>query len=370
MTEKKFIILVDIKEFTYKNSLLTNLQIEQMLQSFDKIVMKSAEENKVSIVKSIWDAYLACVKNSQEAIKYTQDVMKKTKEYDAQHKISIKKMDLRAAMSYGDITKSKTMNLDDYFGESINLASRIINLAPAGKIFLCPNAKENISKSIPITSVWEHSFHGILTDVEIFSLTKMTQKEILDLDTSHSSLLEECDKIVFRSACVSAILSAQPLPFIESFNIVGVHLYMIVKLSQKLERGVTLRSWSQIYKEMVAPLWAWYFGSQWLSTFAKIMLPGIWGYLFSPISFAVTYAMGKVYTSYFIYQKYGIKLSDAEVLWIFTKQKDVGKDIAKNQKIHIFKTGKQFYKDVVWIKQKTGYSHVQKDLISMLKTKK
>jgi hypothetical protein len=53
MIEKKYIILSDIKEFTYKNALLTNLQIEQMLQSFDDIVMLSAQKYDISIVKSI-----------------------------------------------------------------------------------------------------------------------------------------------------------------------------------------------------------------------------------------------------------------------------------------------------------------------------
>jgi len=53
MTEKKYIILTDIKEFTYKNALLTNVQIEQMLQAFDKIVMSSADRYNISIIKSI-----------------------------------------------------------------------------------------------------------------------------------------------------------------------------------------------------------------------------------------------------------------------------------------------------------------------------
>jgi len=370
MTEKKFIILVDIKEFTYKNSLLTNLQIEQMLQSFDEIVMKLAEKHKVSIIKSIWDAYLATTKWVENAIEYTQNVMKKTREYDQTHKISIKRLELRAAISYGDITKSKTMNLDDYFGESINLASRMIDLAPAGKIFLCSKVRDQMSDTTKLISTGTHSFHGILTELEIFSLTHMSKKEISDLRHDTSTLLEDCDKIVFRSACVSAVLSAQPLPFVESFNIVGVHLYMIVKLSQKLESWVTIRSWSQIFKEMVAPLWAWYFWSQWLGTLAKIVLPGVWGYLYSPISFAVTYAMWKVYTNYFIYKKGGKKLSDGEILSIFKRQRDIWKDMAKNQKINILKTWKQFYKDVKWIKHKTWYSRVQKDLISMLKSQK
>jgi len=64
MTEKKYIVLTDIKEFTYKNALLTSSQIEQMLQKFDEIVVAL------------------------------------TKKYDDANKIAIKKIDLRVALTY------------------------------------------------------------------------------------------------------------------------------------------------------------------------------------------------------------------------------------------------------------------------------
>jgi uncharacterized protein (DUF697 family) len=83
---------------------------------------------------------------------------------------------------------------------------------------------------------------------------EISKQEILDINSDKRTLLQECDIIVFRSACVSAILSSQPVPFIENFNIIGVHLYMIVKISQKLERSITLRSSSKICKEVISPI--------------------------------------------------------------------------------------------------------------------
>ncbi len=370
MTEKKYIILTDIKEFTYKNALLTNTQIEEMLQVFDEVVMTSADQYDISIIKSIWDAYLAISDSAQNAVEFTKDILSKTQKYDANHKISIKKMDLRVALTYGSITKNKSMNLDDYFWECINLASRIIDITPAWKIFLSWDFMKQLSKDQDCISLWKHDFHGVIQKTELFTISQMSREEIKSLTLDENTLLQECDKIVFRSACVSAILSAQPLPFVESFNIVWVHLYMIVKLSQKLERGVTLRSGAKIFKEVVTPLWAGYFGSQWLGTLAKIVLPWIGWYLFSPISFAVTYGMWKVYTSYFIHMLSDSKLPENEIIWIFSKQKDMWRTIAKSQKKDILKTGKKFYKDVMWIRKKSEYSEIQKDLISMLKSQK
>jgi class 3 adenylate cyclase len=49
-------------------------------------------------------------------------------------------------MTYGEITKNRSMNLDDYFGESINLAARIIDITPAGKIFIDSKFKNQLTK--------------------------------------------------------------------------------------------------------------------------------------------------------------------------------------------------------------------------------
>ena len=113
-----------------------------------------------------------------------------------------------------------------------------------------------------------------------------------------------------------------------------------------------------------------YFGLQWANTLAKILLPGIGWYLFSPMSFAITYATGKVYTAYFFYQQADEKLEGAEISGIFEKQRQVWRKLVKREKKNILKTGKQFYKDVVGIKKKTWYSSIQKDLIKMLTSQK
>ncbi len=370
MSEKKYIILTDIKEFTYKNSLLTNSQLESMLQEFDRIVMSAALEYNVSIVKSIWDAYLALGQSAQSCLDFSQKILKQTQLYDDQNKIKIKKIDLRVALTYGEVTKNKSMNLDDYFWECINLASRIIDITPAWKIFASVLFCKELGAADTSTSLWKHSFHGMLTKTEIRSFTKISDKEREELGSHGDGLLAECDNIVFRSACVSAILSAQPIPFVESFNIIAVHMYMILKLSQKLERGVTLRSGGKIFSEVVSPLWAWYFGSQWMNTLAKIFLPWIGWYLYSPISFAVTYATGKIYTAYFFYQMGWETLQSSEMSGIFAKQRQAWHELAKREKKNILKVWRQFYSDVLWVKSKQGYSSIQKDLIAMLKSQK
>lgn len=83
----------------------------------------------------------------------------------------------------------------------------------------------------------------------------------------------------------------QPIPFIESYNIIAVHLYMVIKLSQKFGRPVNLQSGGKIFLEIVTPLSLSYVGIQGLGSMSKLLLPGVGGIIFAPITFAVTYAL-------------------------------------------------------------------------------
>lgn len=134
-TEKKFIIFTDLKEFTYKNALLTDKQIEEILSNFDTIVKASAQKHDIKLVKSIGDAYFAVSDDAKNAFIFSEEILKQSQEYDAKQKIDIKKISLRITLSYGSITQNKSLDLEDYFGEAINLGARIMDMTPGGQIF-------------------------------------------------------------------------------------------------------------------------------------------------------------------------------------------------------------------------------------------
>lgn len=92
--------------------------------------MSSAEKYDVSVIKSIGDAYLCFCDSADRAYDFSCRVLEQSQKYDEQEKIEIKKMSLRTSITFGDVTKNKAMKLDDYFGECINLASRIIGMTP------------------------------------------------------------------------------------------------------------------------------------------------------------------------------------------------------------------------------------------------
>ena len=197
----------------------------------------------------------------------------------------------------------------------------------------------------------------------------MSPEDINNLSKPKDNKLERCDDIVFRASCVAAILSVQPIPFIEWVNIIGVHLYMIVKLSQVLEMQVTLRKSSKIFTDIAAPLSLSYVSMLGIWTAIKIFLPWLWGILFAPMSFAMTYALGKIYTSYFYYEKAEESFIPHMLRPMFQRQKMLWKQIAKSRKKEILVVWKSSYKEILSIKKKQNFSEIQKETLGMLKKK-
>jgi len=145
MKQQKYIIFTDLKDFTYKNALLTDSQVETILHTFDTIVRKSADRHQVKLVKSIGDAYFSVSETAQNAYKFAQDILDTSFEYDAKQHIDLKKISLRVTITYGSITQNKALDLEDYFGEAINLGARVMDMTPAGYIFCTQEIEKELA---------------------------------------------------------------------------------------------------------------------------------------------------------------------------------------------------------------------------------
>lgn len=66
--------------------------------------------------------------------------------YDDVQKLDVKKISLRVTITYGNITRNPALDLEDYFGEAINLGARIMDMTPVGKIFCSESVIEQASK--------------------------------------------------------------------------------------------------------------------------------------------------------------------------------------------------------------------------------
>lgn len=369
MSEKKYIIFTDLKEFTYKNTLLTDTQVAEILQVFETIIHTASAKFWVSVIKSIGDAYFLISETQEAAYQFSRSIIEESLRYDQTQKIHIKQISLRVTITYGNISRNPALELEDYFGEAINLGARIMDMTPTGKIFCTEEVKQNLSSGIYAEYLGKFAFHGILTDVPLYSLTDISEEEILALQKNKDSDLKACEDIVFRSSCVAAVLSVQPVPFLENLNLVAVHLYMILRISHHFWRNLDIKQGSQVFWELIAPLGISYAAFQGSASMIKILLPGIGGYLFAPVSFAVSYALGKIYMMYFYYQNSGEILTPEMIRELFAKHKREGKRLAQEQKQDIIAIGKKYYHEIMHLKKEKEFTEVQKDTIRMLRGK-
>lgn len=368
--DKKYIIFTDLKDFTYKNALLTDEQIKKILKEFDSLVQAGAKKYSVQIIKSIGDAYLSVCDSPSNAYKFANFILEESKKHDEKEHIDLKKISLRATITYGSVTQNRVLDLDDYFWEAINLWARIMDMTPAGQIFCWDAVQKKLQKICKVQYIWDYWFHGILTDVPLYSLTPISQELINTLKKSQDSRLKECDELVFRASCVAAVLSIQPVPFLENLNLVAVHLYMIVRISQKFGNSLSLKQSSQVLTELIAPLWISYAAFQWSASLVKILLPWIGWFLFAPVSFSVSYALGKLYIMYFYYQDSGEVLTPELIKELYKKHKKEWKKLAKDRKEDIVSIGKKYSGEVLSFKKGKEFTKVQQDTIVMLQSKK
>ena len=369
MSEKKFILFTDLKDFTYKNSLLTSAQIQQILTQFDIYVKEISENYNIKLLKSIWDAYFLVCDNPKDAFDFSTELLELAEEYDSSHKLEIKKISLRITITYWTVTRNTSLELEDYFWEAINLWARIMDMTPAGHIFCTSEVQKQISQYGDLQYLWCFSFHGVLNEVSIYSLNPIPEEVVKNLQNKKDILFKECDEIIFRAACVAAVLSLQPIPFIDSFHLIAVHLYMILHIGRKFRKDMHLSDASKIFRELITPLGLSYAAFQGSSSALKLLLPWVWGYIFAPVSFAVSYALWKVYVAYFYYDASGEKMSRELIKELFAKQRQEGKKLAKSQKKTISETWKKYMKDILSIKKEKDYEKIHKDTVRMLQSK-
>ncbi|NUJ97816.1 adenylate/guanylate cyclase domain-containing protein [Candidatus Gracilibacteria bacterium] len=169
---KSVIVFTDIKEFTLKSSLLGVKGITQILDKQDAIIIPLVEEYNGSIIKTIGDAFMIVFGNAQDAIKCMIEVQKKFKLYNQTINDEIYKIKLKISLDEGELIQRETIKGEDFFGEAVNISSRLENITPEEKIFITEKIFEEIKNEneFKISPLGEKEFQGILHSIKIFEV--------------------------------------------------------------------------------------------------------------------------------------------------------------------------------------------------------
>ena len=156
-TVTRTVVFTDLANYTAKVSRTDREGLRQILKEHEGLVAPIVEKYGGRVVKNLGDSFMCLFLAATDALRAALDVQDVV---TGEGGISI-----RLAMTTGDVEEIE----GDAFGESVNLAARILSKTPAGEIWFGPGTRVCMNAAeIPWESVGRFRLKGIPGDKEIF----------------------------------------------------------------------------------------------------------------------------------------------------------------------------------------------------------
>ncbi|MDD5770513.1 MAG: adenylate/guanylate cyclase domain-containing protein [Candidatus Gracilibacteria bacterium] len=361
-TQNGVILFTDLKDFTLKTSLLTQKQIDNILDDQDKLMLLNLKKYSGIIIKTIGDSYMIFFDTPKNSLLFAIEIQKLLKEYNKDKRISLHKIEIRISINYGILNKKNTLNGHDFFGDSVNLASRVLSRTLENKIFITDKLYDSLINegvNCRYDFLGKTTFKGILYEVGIYeAIYEEESMKLYDrgeyLRNNNSKTLEDektklrcknIDNIIFKSSAVNCAISIQPIPFIDLYSSVTIYTFMLKNIANEYKIKLSRNQINEILLTILSAIGSYIMINQTIQGISKIGLIGIAGFLFVPLNFGTTYGVGKVMNRYFYYKNNNLKLNNTEIKELFLSGKDFGVKYAKNNKKEIIKIGKKLKDD-------------------------
>ncbi len=362
-TIKWAVVFTDIKDFTLKTSLLTQLQITKFLNKQDEIVLPIIVKYFWKVVKTIWDAYMIVFEKAENAVIASIEIQQKLEEYNSSIELNLYKLELRISIDYGDLEREINLNWEDFFWEAVNVSSRLQNKTPENKIFITSNVHRNVEQIRNIYSLylWKTTFKWVLYEIDIYEIIynsnqinllkegKLKHKDINEflLTDDLKWKIKDIDDTIFKFSAVAAIIWIQPIPFLDIYSVLPFHLYLLNEIAKKYNIKLTIKESKEIMTTIIWSVWSSYLLSQSIVWISKIWMIWVGWYLMMPLNFAMTFSIWKIISFYFYKKSQWVKATNSEMKELFKYSIKSGKDIAKKDKNKIME---------IWTKYKDSFS--------------
>ena len=360
---KWVVLFTDIKNFTLKSSLLTQKQINILLNDQDKIIFPIIKKYFWKIIKSLWDSYMIVFEKPENAINVWIEIQNKILEYNSNIKLNLYKIELRITADYWNLDKNLSINWEDFLWMPVNIASRLQSITPENKFFISWELFNKIKDNnwIKYEYLWYTTFKWVLFNVDIYDI--LFSKEYINIDNKKSINkkkiekkfitddiklnIENIDNLIFKFASVAAILWMQPVPFLDIYALLPLHLYLLSQISKEYWIELSKDESKEIISTIMGSI-AWgYLLSHWVVAVSKIGLFLIWWYLVVPLNFALTYSIWKVLSFYLYKKSKWVKSTNSELNMLFKYSITSWKTIAKNEKKNIISIWKKYKNDLL-----------------------
>ena len=295
------VLFTDIKDFTLKTSLLTQIQIERLLNKQDEIVLPIVKKYFWKIIKTIWDSYMIVFEKAENTIKAAIEIQIELEKYNSKIDINLYKNKLRLSWDDWKLDRKKNIKWEDYFWEAVNISSRIQHKTPENKIFISASLYEEIKdiKSFNSVFLWKTTFKWVLYEVWIYDILykkndikllkewKIKSKNINEILITEDlkKIVNEIDESIFKFSSVAAILWIQPIPFLDSYSVLPFHMYLLKEIAWKYWIKLNKEESKEILTTILWSIWSSYIISQSVVWITKIWLVWFGWYLMVPLTF-------------------------------------------------------------------------------------
>jgi len=354
---KKYVVFTDLADYTLKSSLLTPKQLKEfIIDKQDKLILPLIKKYNWKLVKYIWDSYLILFDTLINSVQFAIKLQKELRKYNKDIKFNLKKIELKIVINYWKLLEKNTSIWKEYFWDVINISSRILEKSSKNRIIVTQIIYDLLKQKkydINIEKIWDFIFKWVIYKVSLYEIIydkRFKKAEIEDKILNEKiKKIKEIDKVIFNVSSVAFLLTIQPLPLLDRYFIVLLHLYLLREIALKYGINLSVKESKEILTTILLSIWWIYWTNQLLTSLWKIGLPFVWWYLFAPTNFALTYWLWKVFSNYFYYKEEKVKLTNENIKDIFLWTREKWLSIAKSQKTTIIVTWKK-YKDKIFDK--------------------
>jgi len=161
-------MFTDMKGFTSRTSIHTREQLEELLDKQEELVRPIFEKFHGNVVKTIGDAFMVVFDSPTDAVlcgvKIQEELIKYNVKTDDENK-----MEIRIGINSGEVN----IKGEDYFGEAVNIASRIESISEANEVYFSESVYLSMNKNeIPAVEIGVRHLKGIPDDIKVYKVLR------------------------------------------------------------------------------------------------------------------------------------------------------------------------------------------------------
>jgi class 3 adenylate cyclase len=167
-TKHLTIMFTDMKGFTSRTSVHTRDELEKLLDSQEEVIRPIFNRFNGKVVKTIGDAFMVVFESPTNAVLCGVKIQEELLNYNSRS-TEEDRIEIRIGINSGEVN----IKNDDYFGEPVNIASRIESIAEPNEVYFSDSVYLSMNKNeIPSAEVGIRHLKGIPDNIKVYRVLR------------------------------------------------------------------------------------------------------------------------------------------------------------------------------------------------------